>query len=166
MTTRAVRVLATIVLLAPPLALLVLFFGGEQVVERLGCPVGAALHAECGGSVPGPIPIIGTNLGAWAALALLGVAWLGAGIVCLWYVAARDRRGLFRAIGLALSATAIAGVAGFVAVSSARSGLRGPIGNAILWAFLVGFPVGDLALAVEAWLVAGRRDSMANRTPG
>lgn len=78
---------ATVLVLAPIAFVALLLFGGGQVTTCLG------LHGCPGvqGSVPGPIPIIGTQTGAMVVLVAVGALWLVAAGLTIRYLWSTDR---------------------------------------------------------------------------
>jgi hypothetical protein len=85
----------------------VFLFGGGQVTQCLGlggCP-------GVRGYIPGPIPIIGTHMGALVVLWAVGVSWLIVSVLTVLYLWSTDRARLKRAI---VGVAGLAGAASFV----------------------------------------------------
>lgn len=152
--SRIVRLAAVVSLLAPPVALLVLVFGGELVP---GC---LALNG-CGDpvTVPGPIPVIGTAAGYLATLGILVLAWLGATGILVSHLARRDRRRLEHLLVVVIAATVVMTGIGFISGLVNGHRLREGAESAGWFALGTAFIVWWLGLILAAWTVRERRSS-------
>jgi hypothetical protein len=146
--SRVVRLAAAVSLLAVPAALLVLVFGG-------GLVRGCLAPNGCGDpvSVPGPIPVIGTNEGALATLGILVLAWLGATVTLVRDLARQDRRRLARLVVVVVAATMVMTVIGFASGLVNGHRLREGAESAGWFALGTAFVVWWLGLILAAWTV-------------
>src|SRR4051812_7542178 len=91
--------LVAVLIWAPPLVLLVLLFGGERIngdcwtSRGVGAPSPPQYFpAGCSPSLPGPIPVIGTQAGAIGTAVVTGIGWIAALVLLLRQTWRRDRR--------------------------------------------------------------------------
>ncbi|MEK6721035.1 MAG: hypothetical protein AABZ33_10255 [Chloroflexota bacterium] len=153
MTTIRRRLAVLILVVAPPVALFAALFGGDHVVPCLapnGCP-----------PIPGPIPIIGTTIGAIATIVAGGLLWFAAAVGIVVHVARADLGRLRRAaIAIAL-VTIVPAVYGFAVGAQVR--IRQGAEDAALYAIAAFIVATTLSLAwagmtARRWKAALPRD--------
>ena len=144
------RLAAVVSILAVLAALLVLLFGGGRVGQCL------ALSGCDPTVVPGPFPVIGTTEGVTAATALLGVAWLGATVIQVRYVAREDRRRLARLVAAVVVTTVAMTGVGFASGLVNGHRLREGAESAGWFALGTAFVAWWLGVAQVAWTIRER----------
>jgi hypothetical protein len=146
---------------ALPVAFLVLYFGGDQV--NVDCTLrgftsaGGPLpgQADCELMIPGPIPVIGTTIGAIAASTVLIVSWFIAAATLLVTVVRRPGV-LLQVVVPTILATAVAGVVGLANGADGGRGLAAGTEMAMWCAVSAAVVVFVIALGTAA--VAPQRD--------
>src|SRR5215210_746385 len=125
--------LVAVLIWALPLTVIVLLFGGEQfnpdchIDRRVGAAYPPAFFpAGCSPSLPGPIPVIGTQAGAIGTLIVAGVGWIAALVLLLWQTWRRGRRSFTRVV---VGAGVVGVVAGTIGLAERwQSGYPGKSG--------------------------------------
>jgi len=154
MTTIRRRLAVLILVVAPLVALFAALFGGDHGAP---CP---ALNG-CPPPVPGPIPIIGTTIGAIATIVAGGLLWLAAAVVIVIHVARADLGRLRRAASAIALVTIVPAGYGFAVAAQVR--IRQGAEDAALYAIAAFIVATTLSLAwagtsTRTWKVALPRD--------